>query len=337
MYLFDSLLISIVVAMIIGFPQIVKKDDPYQKKVIIMLVLCATLLCVCLLAYLFSWDSHILKIHSTTPPTNDNHEHISANNSAQISTEQFLLATEDCTELESTSSIIHTDETNSSNSIEQDLYRYNTDSLSIMVEELVAVVHMETEDTEEIGIIPQDNASILVRLMEYPSNNEFERRIVTWGEKVVFRNIPNGTYYLSITCESYKPRALVEPFVLQIDDAKPMSTLSWLICLERDNLSFGNQYQIRVLSSDLKPIPNTDFHVRAVEINNPNPNAFSVKQFTSDQNGFITFWTNTNGVDYYHEAFFSQSDGIVLEISRPDGTFQQIPIVDQTIIDVVIE
>lgn len=203
---------------------------------------------------------------------------------------------------------------------------YNADTFTLYTD--VAAARMITNDTDIRLLGVQPNTAILVeaQLIDFETDDIIDQKSAFLGEEITFSNIPSGTYYYTVSCDGYKNAFPDELFRLEEDVSQPKDELPWSVDLEENNSSPSPYFKIQLKNMQGEILRNTSAYVRAINSQHLSPNEFSACPVTSNDQGYLTLWSNTDGVDYYDVVSFQLFDGYLLEVALENGEYISVDI-----------
>lgn len=209
------------------------------------------------------------------------------------------------------------------------IYSYNANKLTLFPG--IAAAKMSIDGFGEFLLHKTSLGSIPVEasLINFDTGIVVDTQTVDLGYEITFNDIPDGTYYYVVTCDGYLAAIPDSPFKLERNLSLEEDVLSWSVDLEKEEALLSPAFCIRTQDADGHPIRNSEFYIRAVDADNPSPSSivFSCQPLHSDDNGYLTFWYNTNNQDFYGLADFRLFDNCNLEVKLgEEGDFLPVRI-----------
>ena len=201
---------------------------------------------------------------------------------------------------------------------------YNTDSFTLIVEELAAKMQLSNGDIWNLGVYPSERISVTVYLIEYETGNVFARQEGVIGDIFNFTTILSGTYYFAVVSDGYKIAYSPNAFSLLRNTSKESDLLPWSICIERQNQEYESPFKVCISDSRGQIIKDSNSYVRIVNIGDKNPDTYSYQSVTSNANGILTVWEGINGVDHYFEIEFCVAKGYILQVQDSNQFFRDL-------------
>lgn len=201
----------------------------------------------------------------------------------------------------------------------RDLYPFNADEFTLFTSE--AALQMVTNKTNfySLGIHPNYIIPLEIQLINYDTSEIIVTKTAYLGDEVTFSDLPNGTYYYIVNADGYKTFVPDDPFRLEYDASEEKDVLPWSVNLEKLENIYSAAFKVQLCNEQGIPISYTEANVRVVSEDDLSPNQYSCYPVTSNENGYLTIWSETNGVEYYDLVDFYLCDGYRLEICLAGG------------------
>lgn len=203
------------------------------------------------------------------------------------------------------------------------LYPFNANSFTLYTSE--AALQMFTNNTHScsLGVHPNFTIPLEVQLINYDTGEIISTKNAFLGDEVNFSDLPNGIYYYIVRIDGYKTYVPDDPFRLEYNASEEKDVLPWSVNLEKLNNFYSSAFKIQLRNEQGAPISHAKASVRVISEDNLSPNEYSSYPVTSDENGYLTLWSEINGVEHYDIVDFYLYDGYLLEVCL-DGSYEFI-------------
>lgn len=217
--------------------------------------------------------------------------------------------------------------TRKNNYILYSLEPFNTNKLELHLSDIGVLLHTENEEySREIGQKKITNAK--VSLINIYNDKTIVEKISDKEGKVVFENIPDGTYIYRIERDGYETLVSEVPFKLAYDNTKEESVLVWGISIKNDSNVFNSpKFRIKIVDNNGNVIKRKEFDVRPIK--EAQRSSFSSIPVYTDENGYICLWhseriNNEPEADYYDVVDFELEQEYQLDIVDSYGDYKTI-------------
>lgn len=203
---------------------------------------------------------------------------------------------------------------------------YNADTFTLYTDVAAARMITNENDIRLLGVNPITSALIEAQLIDAETGDIIDRKSASLGDEIVFSNIPSGTYYYAVACNGYKSATPYEPFRLERDTSQPVDELPWSVDLEENDNNPSPYFKVQLKDAQGEILKNTSAYVRAVNAQHLTSGEFSACPVTSNDQGYLTLWSNVDGVDYYDVVNFQLFDGYLLEVALENSEYASVDI-----------
>lgn len=199
------------------------------------------------------------------------------------------------------------------------IYPFNSDTFSLHTG--AAGGKMTTEEFGEslLGMPPRGNISLVACLINYDTGEQIDTKLGILGDTITFSDIPDGTYYYTVSCEGYKTAIPDSPFKLRQDYNSKADILPWSVNLEEEGRPFSTAFKVCIRDINGEVVRNTEVYVRVANDENALLSGGILYPLHSDDNGYLTSWHGFNNLDFYSLVDFQLYDNCHLEVQFKEG------------------
>ena len=188
-------------------------------------------------------------------------------------------------------------------------------------------IGLKAEDGEKpvyLGIVPKNAGTASISIMDYLTGEAVQTQEAVLGEPAVFEALPDGYYYIQVTCEGYETYTGEVFLVLEESSTEPCLPIS--ADLNNPNAVFEEAVKIRVLDEAGNVRSRQSI---TIGVTRNNSGHFAKAVLETDRAGYVCFISTSedenSSSDTYSVAYFSLKEGCILGYYDADDNF--VPVV----------
>ena len=188
-------------------------------------------------------------------------------------------------------------------------------------------IGLKAEDGEKpvyLGIVPKNAGTASISIMDYLTGEAVQTQEAVLGESAVFEALPDGYYYIQVTCEGYETYTGEVFLVMGERSTEPCLLIS--ADLNNPDAVFEEAVKIRVLDEDGNVRSRQSI---TIGVTRNNSGYFAKAVLETDRAGYVCFISTSedenSSSDTYSIAYFSLKEGCILGYYDAEDNF--VPVV----------
>ena len=188
-------------------------------------------------------------------------------------------------------------------------------------------IGLKAEDGEKpvyLGIVPKNAGTASISIMDYLTGEAVQTQEAVLGESAVFEALPDGYYYIQVTCEGYETYTGEVFLVMGESSTEPCLLIS--ADLNNPDAVFEEAVKIRVLDEEGNVRSRQSI---TIGVTRNNSGYFAKAVLETDRAGYVCFISTSedenSSSDTYSVAYFALKEGCILGYYDAEDNF--VPVV----------